>query len=55
MMTAIVPITEKPIDIQDLIMPGKKASTTSVSRENLLTILPKGVVSKKETGSLKIL
>ena len=44
-ITTIVPITAKPIETQDLNMPGRNASITSVSRENRLTIRPNGVVS----------
>ena len=33
-------------------LPGKLLSITSTSRENLLTILPRGVVSKNDIGAL---
>ena len=54
-MRAMVEINERTCVSQLLMVAGKLLSQTSTSLENLLTILPIGVVSKKDIGDLIIL
>ena len=46
----IVPMNDAKVLSQDWRLPGRVLSHTSTSFPNLLTILPRGVVSKKDIG-----
>ena len=50
MIIMIVPMNEAKVLSHDWRLPGSVLSQTSTSFPNLLTILPRGVVSKKDIG-----
>ena len=54
-MTKIVPSMEKNVARNDLIDLGIASSIVLISLENLFTIRPMGVVSKKDIGERRIL